>query len=177
MWHSYGPSPIEVYCKGDFKGILFAKFNTKGERDAAIQIFRKAVCYEGGQQVWMKPDLPIEDRARHSFVFGVKYLLAEDWGWERNAIWVEPEGGKDGKVGVVWIKTKKDQASEVAVTFRIEGNKCILGYGEGWEAYFNHIGYKGFAEIVAKVEGKLQASKENISKKGAGKSYGKKEGY
>ena len=56
MWHSHGPSPIEVYCKGDFNGILFAKFNTRGERDAAIQIFRKAGCYEGGKQVWMKPD-------------------------------------------------------------------------------------------------------------------------
>ena len=65
----------------------------------------------------------------------------------------------------------------MAVTIKIEGNKCILGYGVGWEAYFNHIQYKGFVEIIANVEGKLQASKENISKKGAGESYGKKEGY
>ena len=92
MWNSYGPCPTEMYCKGEFKGILFAKFGTKGEHDTAIQIMRKGRCSERGHQVWMKPDLPIEDRVRHSFVFNVKYLLLKRWGWEKRAIWVAPEG-------------------------------------------------------------------------------------
>ena len=177
MLSSCGPCPTEMYCKGEFKGILFAKFGTKGERDTAIQIMRKGRCSEGGQQVWMKPDLPIEDRVRHSFVFGVKYLLAGDWGWEEKAIWAEPEGGKDGKAGVVWVKTKQNKESEIAATLRIEDNKIVLTYGEGWVAYFHHSGYNGFVEIVTKVEEKFQAYKQNISKKAAGKSYGKRMGY
>ena len=59
----------------------------------------------------------------------------------------------------------------MVVTFKIEENKCILGYGEGWEAYFNHSGYKGFVEI------KFKHQKKTFRKKCAGESYGKKEGY
>ena len=44
LWKAYGPTPGEIYCKGEFKGIAFIKFGTKGERDAAVQIFREAGC-------------------------------------------------------------------------------------------------------------------------------------
>ena len=153
------------------------KFGTKGERDYAVQIFRKAGCQEGGQKIWMKPDLPLEERVRHSFVFGLKYFLSEQWGWENNAIWVESKGGNDGKLGLVWIKTKQNKDSEVALTMSITENKVVLLYGEGWEAYFHHKEHHGFIEIIAAADEKLQAYKTNISKKGAGKSYGKREGY
>ena len=156
---------------------MFVKFGTKKERDAAIQIFRKAGCSEGGQQVWMKPDLPIEDRVRQSFVFGVKYLLSGDWGWEKNAIWAEPDGGKDGKTGFVWIRSKQNEDSVLAVAFRVEENKVILKYVDGWEAYFNHVQYSGYIEIIASIEGKLEAYKQNIAKKGAGKSFGERENH
>ena len=144
------------------------KFGTKGERDNAVKIFRKAGCQEGGQTIWMKPDLPIEERVRHSFVFGLKYFLSEQWGWENNAIWVEPKGGDDGKLGLIWIKTKQNKDSEVAVTMLIIENKVVLRYGEGWEAYFHHKEYHGFIEIIAAADEKLQAYKTSISKKRGG---------
>ena len=78
---------------------------------------------------------------------------------------------------MVWIKSKQHTDSEVAVTFRVEEGKVILTYGVGSEAYFHNVGYNGFVEIVAGIEGKVQAYTQNISRKGAGKSYGKREGY
>ena len=51
----------------------------------------------------MKADMPFEDRIRHSFVFGVKHILVERWGWEKRAIWVEPKAGKNAEEGKVWV--------------------------------------------------------------------------
>ena len=61
--------------------------------------------------------------------------------------------------------------------YGITENNIVLSYGVGWEAYFHHKEYQGFIEIIAAVEGKLQTSTASISKKGAGKSYGKRENY
>ena len=80
-------------------------------------------------------------------------------------------------VGMVWIKTKQNKDSEVALTMKITENKIVLSYGVGWEAYFHHKEYQGFIEIIAAAEEKFEAYKTSISKKGAGKSYGKRENY
>ena len=77
----------------------------------------------------------------------------------------------------IWVNKKQNKDSEVALTMKIAENKIVLLYGEGWEAYFRHKEYQGFIEIIVAVEGKLQTSTTSISKKGAGKSYGKRENY
>ena len=74
-------------------------------------------------------------------------------------------------------KTHENKPSEIALTFTITDHKVVVSYGAGWGAYFHHKDYEGFTEIVSAVEGKLQAYKTNISKKGTGKSYGKKENH
>ena len=54
-----GPEYTETYCKGDeFKGILFAKFATKKERDSAVSKLTQARRQKGAQDVWANPDLP-----------------------------------------------------------------------------------------------------------------------
>ena len=174
LWNLYGPCP---YSKGPFKGMLFVRFGTKGERDNALQIFNKAGCQEGGQTIRMKDDLPIEDRTMRSLVFGAKYVLSEFYGWEKDAIWAEPKGGDEGKTGSVWIKSHENKASEVALTFNITEYKILLSYGAGWEAYFQDKNYKGFNEIIAANEEQLQAYKTTISQKGTGESYGKKQNH
>ena len=40
----------------------------------------------------MKPDLPIEQRAVQSTLFGMKWLLTE-WGFDRKAMWVDTDAG------------------------------------------------------------------------------------
>ena len=61
----------------------------------------------------------------------------------------------------------------MALTFTITDHKVVVSYGAGWDAYFHHKDYQGFTEIISAVEGKLQAFKTNISKKGTGENYGK----
>ena len=167
LWKAYGPIPREIYCKGDFKGMPFIKFGTKGERDATVKIFREAGCQERGHTVWMKPDLLIEERLWHSFVFGVKIILTEVWGWEKRGIWAELKGGTDGKAGVVWF------GEEMAVTAKIEESKIVLSYGGGWEQYFQQKEHPDFINLVTSLEAKAKIYKENIAKKGAGKGFGK----
>ena len=37
LWQQYGPQVSEFYCKGAFKGMVFAKFRNKDDRDAAMR--------------------------------------------------------------------------------------------------------------------------------------------
>ena len=76
-----GSVPVDTYIKGDFKGVLFAKFASSGARDLAVDVLRKVGCKEGGHDVWGKPDLPLPLRVQSSFAFGLKYILAQ-WGFD-----------------------------------------------------------------------------------------------
>lgn len=145
LWKTYGPTPGEIYCKGDFKGIAFIKFATKGERDAAVKIFREAGCQEGGYTVRLKPNLPTNDRLRHSFIFGVKYI-------SKRGRWAKPKGGTDGKAGLVWF------GEEMSVTANIEENKNVLSYGMGWEQYFKQKEHPDFIEFENQVKNTRDAS-------------------
>ena len=73
-----GPETTETYCKGDFRGLLFAKFNTKADRDKAVRLLRPRLRQEG-EDVWAKQDLPLERRVAEGFLRGMKNALVE-WG-------------------------------------------------------------------------------------------------
>ena len=74
----HGPMPMETYIKGDvFTGMLFAKFTSSAERDAAVSLLRGSGLKQGDKEFWAKEDLPIEDRARKSFLLSLRYLLNE----------------------------------------------------------------------------------------------------
>ena len=93
MWSLYGPMPIETYCKkGDFKGILFAKFSSKGERDTALAMLKSAGCKEGDTSIYAKPDRPLEERTLRTFTFEAKKIM-ESWGWHLSDLWADPEAG------------------------------------------------------------------------------------
>ncbi len=79
---------LDCYAKGKYKGILFAKFESKKLRDSSVESFRKASFSRSGSRCWASEDSPIEDRARRSFVFGVKKLLT-DWGFGKFETWVD----------------------------------------------------------------------------------------
>ena len=70
----------EIYAKGEFKGILFAKFESQHARDSSVTSFRKASLSRNGSRCWASEDTPIEERASKSFLFGIKNLLI-DWGF------------------------------------------------------------------------------------------------
>ena len=45
LWSAWLPQPTETYCKGDFKGILFAEIPKKSERDEVVGWFKKSIHY------------------------------------------------------------------------------------------------------------------------------------
>ena len=77
MWDLYGPQPTEVYSKGEFRGIIFAKFDSEEKRDSAVKLLRQSSLREGGNAVWVKPDKALHQRTLRSFAFGAKYLLTK----------------------------------------------------------------------------------------------------
>ena len=90
LWYLYGPKPIEIFSKGSFRGIIFARFKGKGDRDAAVRILKEGKYEEGGHKIWAKPDEDLKTRIIKSLVFGTKQLLIT-WGWDKAGIWADPE--------------------------------------------------------------------------------------
>ena len=68
----WAPVPTEMFCKGDFKGQIFAKFPTQVDRDEALKALKKAGLKEGAHEVWAKEDLPVETRASRGILLGLK---------------------------------------------------------------------------------------------------------
>ena len=73
LWEAYGPTPIRMYTKGDFKGMLFARFGSKEDRDTAVSVIRSLARSHDKLEVWAKPDRVLAQRTVHSIVFGTKY--------------------------------------------------------------------------------------------------------
>ena len=72
------PRPAEIYYKGEFKnfkGIIFAKFDTIAERDKVVETFRRLVLKIQSEKVWSNADLPADVRIPKDFLFGLKKYL------------------------------------------------------------------------------------------------------
>ena len=112
----YGPKSYEVYCKGDFSGIIFCKCATEADQDKLIQCIRDANRECQGDNVWAKSDLPIKTRIILGLLFGIRKIMSEYY--ERNALWIDIEGHclqicgddalkiafKDERLGVQFVK-------------------------------------------------------------------------
>ena len=70
LWYLYGPQPTETFSKGDFRGLLFVKFTTTGDRDAAVRVLKNV-----GDKIWAKKDEEVEIRVIKGLVFGTKELF------------------------------------------------------------------------------------------------------
>ena len=109
-----GPQPTETYCKGEYKGLLFAKFASHRDRNAAVGKLRQAREQQGDNKVWAKADAPLEQRVAESFLFGVKKTFV-DWGCKRGKVWVDTSA-LTLKVG-----------GELAVTVRVTEKPTFSG--------------------------------------------------
>ena len=147
LWSLYGPTPLETYCKGEFKGIMFTKFSSKGDRDAAVAKLRNS-CKGGGSSVWAKPDLPLNERTLKTLTLGAKYIM-EAWGWHQSDLWAEPEEGT--------LKL----AGEMILKAAIKNGSITIEYGEGWEQYLITDRFPEMKELLISLDGKI--------KKGGGK--------
>ena len=120
-----GPKPHDIYTKGDeFRGIIFARFANKRDRDDAVSKLRRARCQQEGKEVWAKPDLPFEERTMRHLVFGAKRVMTE-WGYDKAAIWADPDKGMLSVGG------------EKVMSAKLEGKTLKMEYGPGWEEFLH----------------------------------------
>ena len=70
---------VDVYdkCKGqDFNGMLFVKSGSNGKRETAISLFNSVRKSFADAPSYMNKDLPLQQRAKFSFLLNFKKLLA-----------------------------------------------------------------------------------------------------
>ena len=152
-----GDVKAEIYAKGDFNGILFAKFDSQNLRNQSVERFRKASLSRNGQRCWATEDSPIEERACKNFLFGVKNLLLE-WNYGKFEIWVDVKKfeiyfGEDELIASVSVTPEKEME---------------FSYGEGWE---NYLREGKLDKIISKAKEMLSRSLGTT--KGKGKNKGK----
>ena len=50
-WDLNWPQPAEVYSQGKFRGIVFIRFESRADSDAAAKFLRKAFLTDGGDDI------------------------------------------------------------------------------------------------------------------------------
>ena len=155
MWYLSAPAAAEFYVKGEFSGILFAKFQNTADRDAAVSQMRGAKLWNNNSEIWAKPDMPLPDRVVNTVTFGLKRLLVS-WGWDKFALWVDT----DQNTLKLW--------DELIVKANIDDSALKLSFGPEWEVYFKDD--KEVQTLLKSQSDKLQRG----SAKGKGK--GKRKG-
>ena len=116
----YLEAPHDIYCKGDFTGLLFAKFGKQAQRDSAVAKFQSEQWRVHGEQIWAKPETPLEVRAMNGSLFAAKRMLVT-WGWPKWALWVDPNTGT--------MTCGDDKVMHVSVS----GSKLEITYQPGWK--------------------------------------------
>ena len=86
LWSKWSALPEDYYCKGDFEGLIFLKFATNTDRDAAINVIKTANLKKGDHKIWAKPDQAFVERMNNAFLFGVKHLMVDGWGYDRKSV-------------------------------------------------------------------------------------------
>ena len=117
--------PTEVYTKGEFGGVCFAKFDSESSRDTVLTQFRAANVQHGAcQRVWYAPDKPFEHRVKSSFLFAIRKQLLE-WGFEKRCLWVDTD-----KFEITW-------SGELVAAAALQDGKFATQFGEGWHEFLD----------------------------------------
>ena len=153
----HGPVPTETYIKGDvFTGMLFAKFTSSVERDAAVSLLRGSGMKQGDKEFWAKEDLPIEDRARKSFLLSLRYLLNEK-GTPKNLMKVDSSHNT--------LTYRRSEAVKVAI---VDG--CLdIKWADDWKSW------TAFQESM-ELRDLIQRVSTMLTRADAGKGHGKGSG-
>ena len=148
-------APVEMYCKGDFRGLLFLKFLSQRDRDRAVERFRASRLFHGEAFMWMAADQPIEIRVPLSVLRNVRKQLI-DWDFPPHTLRID-----ESSCTLSW------NGDLVLQTGHEEGHLQVY-FGEGWEVYLA----EGRVYESLKQEGTLQKA-WLFKYKGEGKGKGK----
>ena len=118
--------PSDVYAKGDFRGFLYAKYETKAMRDTSVERLRRASLTRNGSRVWATEHKPYDQRVPQSFLFGLKRLMVE-WGDSPKAVWVNTDAEP----------YELTCNREPVVSATVKDGKLEVTYEPDWEEYLN----------------------------------------
>ena len=158
LYWNHGPKHTEYYCKGDWKGLLFIKFATKSDRDAAVIMIRTSKWKYGSNEVWAKADLPIETRVQQGVLFAIKKYMVS-WGYAQKAVWVDTE------------KLILQIGTDIVIQVRIIDKNLDVQIQPGWELNGEEI-----AKIIDDAKQKLMKGMTPTKGLGKGKEKGKATG-
>ena len=97
-------------------------FESQALRDAAVSKMSRADIKHSDRKVFFNPDQPIDVRARHSVLRGVrKFLLF--WNFQKSTLWIDEDN--------MTIHYKMGLIAKV----RIMDGKISINYGREWEDY------------------------------------------
>ena len=150
----------EIYYKGDYKGINFAKFGTPVDRNEAVSMFGKAQVFHGEHRVWISPDRPMDVRCQLKFLFAIKNSLVEACDFSKNGLWVD-----DSDLALYWH-------GDLVASTRIDADVLQVAFGPTWQEYLKEI---NVTDLYAQSNEVLQMSLASRAK-GKGKGKGKGEG-
>jgi hypothetical protein len=157
LYSLWAPSPSEVYCKGDYKGVIFAKFAAQADRDEAWKTLKKAGLKEHGHDVWAKESLPIEIRAPKSLLLGLKYLFKE-WGIHGARV--------DDMMTQLSLPGK-----EKVISVSVSDNKLDINWAPTWGAWKECVDSPEVLKLIDKSRQMLEGAAGKAKGKGpAGKS-------
>ena len=151
-------SPVDIYCKGEFVGILFAKFASVADRERTINTFRRSQFSFQSSKTWANVDRPVAERAVRNVLFGIKWMLVE-WGYTKESLWVD-EGAQTVVCGPELVATVKVSP---------EGDLNVT-YGTGWDTWDD---FQQKPELLTLVS---TASKKFAKAAGKGKDKNKEKG-
>ena len=92
LWTEWLPTASEIYCKGDFHGILFCKFDSVEARDKVVKWFKKASIKVEDEDIWSKTNLLLSVRSVRSVLFDAKAYLTK-WGFQNFGLWADFDKG------------------------------------------------------------------------------------
>ena len=148
--------PTDIFAKGEFQGILFARFPDMKSRDEAVQKFWRARVEYGGKMTWSREDLPIERRVPESFLFGLKKVLLE-WDYTKEEMHVNRDKATLSVDGTIIVKA--------AVT----DNALVLNWDKDWESWEEFSNNAKLAALKTTAADKLTRSGAGKKAKGKGK--------
>ena len=88
LWGAWIRGPMKMYCKGTFKGLIWAEF--ADPRDAAIQHIKESGTTLGTNKVWANIEKPVEDRVPLTILIRAMHLFIK-WGIPKELLWVDPD--------------------------------------------------------------------------------------
>ena len=123
--------------QGRFQGYPFCKIQNEFGAGRSGWVVQKIFHLVQNDDVWSKPDRPLNERILQSWVFGTKWCVCK-------SLWADPEKG----LVTLW--------GEKVLQGSITDGKLSIEYGEGWETYLHHKDYPEFKEMVNILTGKLK---------------------